>query len=53
MVQTVRDIVHKTNRFNRKKLHVPTTTVGLTADYIQYIIHTGLCRVCGFLLFFH
>ena len=45
-IQIVWDIVHKTNRFNRKKLHVPPRTVGITAGYVQYIIHTGLCRVC-------
>jgi len=26
----------------KKKLHVPPRTVGITADYVQYIIHTGL-----------
>jgi len=36
-VQKVRDIVHKTNRFNRKKLHVPPRAIGITADYVQYI----------------
>ena len=38
----------ETNRFNRKKLHVPP--VGITAYYVQYIIHTGLCRVCWLLV---
>ena len=33
----------ETNRFNRKKLHVPPRTVGITAYYVQYIMHTGLC----------
>ena len=51
-IQKVWDIVHKTNRCNRKKLLVPPTTVGITADYVQYIIHTGLCRVC-WLVFVH
>ena len=41
----------ETNRFNRKKLHVPP--VGITADYVQYTIHTGLCRVCWLLVFVH
>jgi len=45
-IQTVLDIDHKTNRFNRKNLHVPPRTVGITADCVQYIIHTGLWRVC-------
>jgi len=45
-MQNVRDIVHKTNRFNRKKLLVPPRTFGIPADYAQYIIHTGLCTVC-------
>jgi len=36
------DTVHKTNRFNRKELHIPPRTIGITADYVQYIIHTGL-----------
>ena len=34
-----------------KKLHVPTRAVGITADYVQYIIHTGLCMVCQLLVF--
>ena len=41
----------ETNRFNRKKLHVPRRTIGITAGYVQYIIHTGLCRVCWLLVF--
>jgi hypothetical protein len=44
-IQKVQDIVHKTNRFNRRKLHVPPRAVGITADYVQYVIHTGLCGV--------
>lgn len=40
----------ETNRFNRKKLHVPPRTVGITAYYVQYIIHTELCRVCWLLV---
>ena len=36
------DTVHKTNRFHRKELHIPPRTIGITADYVQYIIHTGL-----------
>ena len=40
----------ETNRFNRKNLHVPPRTVGITADYVQYIIPTGLCRVCWLLV---
>jgi hypothetical protein len=42
-IQTVLDIVHNTNRFNRRK---PPRTVGITADCVQYIIHTGLCSMC-------
>ena len=38
----------ETNRFNRKKLHVPP--VGITAYYVQYTIHTGLCRMCWLLV---
>ena len=52
-IEKVWDIVHKTNRFNRKKLLVPPRTVGITADYGQYIIRTGLCRVCWLLVFVH
>jgi len=37
--------------FNRKKLHVPPRTVGITADYVQYVKCTGLCRVCWLLVF--
>ena len=44
------DIVHKTKRFNRKKLHVQPRTVGITANYAQYIILIGLCRVCWLLV---
>jgi len=40
----------ETNTFNRKNLHVPPRTVGITAGYVQYIIHTGLCRVCWLLV---
>ena len=40
----------ETNRFKRKKLHVPPRTVGITSYYAQYIIHTELCRVCWFLV---
>ena len=47
------DIAHKTNRFNRKKLHVPPRTVNVTAGSVQHIIHTGLCRVCWLLVFVH
>ena len=36
---------HPQDRFNRKELHVPPRNVGITADYVQYIIHAGLCRV--------
>jgi len=36
---------------NRKKLHVPPRTVGITADYVQYVKLTGLCRVCWLLVF--
>jgi hypothetical protein len=48
--------VHKTNRFNRKKLHVPPRTVGITADCVQYhdtyrivqgVLITGLCSLNG------
>jgi hypothetical protein len=38
------------HRFNWKKLHVPPRTVGITAHCVQYIIHTGLCRVCWLLV---
>jgi len=37
-IQTVREIVHKRNRFNRKKIHVPPRTVGITSDYVHYIM---------------
>ena len=40
-------------RFNWKKLRVPPWTVGITADYVQFIIHTGLCRVRWLLVFVH
>jgi len=55
-IQTVWDIVHKTNRFNRKKLHVPPRTVGITADCVQYhdtyrnvqgVLIIGLCLLSG------
>ena len=37
-------------QINRKKIHVPPRTAGITADYLQYIIHTGLCRLCWLLV---
>ena len=52
MIQKVLDIVHKTNRFKRKKLHIPPRTVGITADNVQYIIPTGLQGVL-LLVFVH
>ena len=52
-IQTVWGTVLKTNRFNRRKLHVSPRTVGITADCVQYIIHTGLCRVCLLLVCVH
>ena len=52
-IQKVRDIVHKTNRFNSKKAPVQPRTVSISANYVLYIIHTGLCRVCSLLVFVH
>ena len=36
-----------------KNLHVPPRTVGITTDYVQYIIHMELYRVCWLLVFVH
>ena len=40
-------------QINIKKLRVPPRAVGITANHVQYIIHTGLCRVCWLLVFVH
>ena len=52
MIQKVLDIVHMTNRFKRKKLHVPPRTVGITADCTVHYTYRTLQGVL-LLVFVH